>query len=239
MPVQETPVELKGCWDGLGFPFATLRAMAHQATSNISHIISLSLSSPVPATLWGAAHQEPDRWEVALTEMKYKMIPGKPSPEIMKAPCADSHCCRGKCRCEYQHQWFHWADGNPGLCCACRQFVFLTAGKLESTKRHYKNDARPDPVWSSFAVRCSLPKAVAASSCGTAPAGSIWWLTGWHLVAAASAGLSHGWARSWGTAGSKVHRSLLIPCCSTNSAVLQTLGTFAVTDWETSLATAV
>lgn len=81
----------------------------------------------------------------------------------------------------------------------------------------------------------SLLKAVAASSCGTAPAGSIWWLTGWHLVGTASVGLSHGSARSWGTAGNEVHRSLLFPCCSANSAVLQTLGTFAVTNSKTSL----
>lgn len=199
------------------------------------HIISLLLSSSVLATLWGAAHQEPDRWEVTLTEMKHKMIPGKPSPQIMRAPCADSRCCRGKCRWGYYCQRFCWADGNPGLCCACRQFVFLAAGKLESMKRHYKTDARPDPVSSPFALRWLSPE-----GCGCQ---QVWhsscWLHmvahRWHLVGTASLGLAHGWAKSWGTAGCKVHTSLLFSCCSDNPTVLQTLGTFAVTDSETSL----
>lgn len=63
--------------------------------------------------------------------------------------------------------------------------------------------------------RLRLPAAVAQL-----PAGSIWWLTRWRLVGAASVGPSHYWARSKGTAGSKVHRSLLFPCCSANANFL-------------------
>lgn len=145
----------------VGFPSchpASNGTSGHLQHLTVMHVISLSLSSPVLAAPWGVAHQEHDRWEVPLTEMKYKMIPRKPSPQLMKAPCADSSCCRGKCRWDYYRQWFCLADGNPDLCCAQRQFVFLAAGKLESTKRHYKNDARPDPVSSSFAMRWLFPE---------------------------------------------------------------------------------
>lgn len=149
-PVRRAPVELKGCWDQLGFPPEPLQS-GHSQQLTAMHINSLTLSSSALFAPWGVAHQE-QKWEVPLTGMKYKMIPRKPSPQLMKAPCADISCCRGKCRRDY-YQWFHLADGNLDLCCAHRQFVFLAAGKLVSPKRHYKSDACPDPVSSSFAIR--------------------------------------------------------------------------------------
>jgi len=97
--------------------------------------------------------------------MKYKKIAWKPSPQLMKAPCADSSCCRGKCRWDYYGQRFCLADGNPDLCCAQRQFVFLAAGKRRETLQKW---CMPWPCPIIICSGMTLLKAVAASSCGRA-----------------------------------------------------------------------
>lgn len=154
------------------------------------HTISLSLSS-VLATLWGAAHQPHDRWEVTLTEMKHQMIPGKPSPQIMKAPCADSRCCRGKCRWDY-----YWQAELMAALAFAVPAGNLFSWLLESWKvprdirkmMHALTLSHHHLLWGGCLLK-------AASSCGTAPAGSIWRLTGWHLMA--FGGHCFCWAVSW------------------------------------------